>query len=83
MTEIKKHSRRGRAVLADTTFQVSNNLEGNVIVVESSLTPNGREAWRITCGDKIISLITSSTSTAIMDEAVQIYGPALKRLAER
>jgi hypothetical protein len=80
MKEIKKHGRTG---LAGATLQGSGGLEAKGVVVESSLTPDGREAWRITSGDKVISLITSSTSTAIMDEAVQIYGPALKRLAKR
>jgi hypothetical protein len=80
MAETKKH---GRTVLAGATFQGSGGLEAKGVVVESSLTPDGREAWRITSGNTVISLITSSTSTAIMDEAVQIYGPALKRLAKR
>ena len=83
MTETKKHGPRGRRVLAGAAFQGSGALEVKGVVIESSLTPDGREAWRITSGDKVIKLITSSTSTAIMDEAVQIYGPALKRLAER
>jgi hypothetical protein len=81
MTESKKHSPHGRTVLAVGTAHGSGEAKG--VIVEGSVMPDGREAWRIISGDKIISLITSSTSTAIMDEAVQIYGPALKRLAKR
>ena len=42
-----------------------------------------REVWRVSQSGQIVSLTTSSSSTAIMDEAVEIYRPALERLAKR
>ena len=42
-----------------------------------------REVWRISSGGKIKNIATSASSTAAMDEAMVIYGRALKRLANR
>jgi hypothetical protein len=42
-----------------------------------------REVWRISSGGKIRNIATSASSTAAMDEAMVIYGRALKRLANR
>jgi hypothetical protein len=43
----------------------------------------GREAWRIKSGNYIVNIVTSGSSTAIMDDALKIYSPALERLAKR
>jgi len=45
--------------------------------------PSGKEVWHIVVGGDLINLTTSSSSTAVMDDAVRIYSPALERLAKR
>ena len=54
----------------------------DAIVGEKTVRDN-REVWRISSGGKIKSIATSASSTAAMDEAMLIYGHALKRLANR
>jgi len=44
---------------------------------------SGKEVWHIVVGGDLINLTTSSSSTAVMDDAVRIYSPALERLAKR
>jgi hypothetical protein len=41
-----------------------------------------REVWQVSAGGTIKNIATSASSTAAMDEAVMIYGRALKRLAD-
>jgi hypothetical protein len=41
------------------------------------------EVWRLLSEGKVVNLTASNSSTAIMDEAVIIYSPALERLAKR
>jgi hypothetical protein len=42
-----------------------------------------REVWRVDTGGQIRNIATRSSSTHAMDEAVVLYGNALKRLANR
>jgi len=52
-------------------------------VAEKRTTPDGREIWRVSSKGEVVNLVTSSSSAAIMDEAVKIYAGALKRLADK
>jgi hypothetical protein len=56
---------------------------GGNVHIENWLRADGREAWRITSGGKVVNLTTSNSSTVAINEAVRIYGPALKRLADK
>ncbi len=57
---------------------------GNAVRIEGKkTTPDGKEVWLISSEGKTFNLTTSISSTAIMDDAVRIYAPALKRLANR
>jgi hypothetical protein len=42
-----------------------------------------REIWRVSANGQIKNITTTASSTAAMDEAMEIYGPALERLANR
>jgi hypothetical protein len=58
----------------------------NVRIIEALTEARGnvvREVWRVPVDGQIKTLVTSNSSTAIMDEAVVIYNNALKRLADR
>lgn len=44
---------------------------------------NGQEEWYVTTNTGPVTMVTSSTSAAAMDEAVKLYSGALKRLAKR
>ena len=44
---------------------------------------NGQEDWYVTTNTGQVTMVTSSTSAAAMDEAVKLYSGALKRLAKR
>ena len=44
---------------------------------------NGQEEWYVTTNTGQVTMVTSSTSAAAMDEAVELYSGALKRLAKR
>ena len=59
-------------------------MKGPDVFVENGIkTARGTEVWHVRADGKTLSLTTSATSTAIMDDAVKIYSPALKRLAKR
>jgi hypothetical protein len=51
--------------------------------VSPKKTPSGAEVWFFTAGDRVVNVITSNSSASIMDDALKIYSPALKRLAKR
>jgi hypothetical protein len=51
--------------------------------IERAPAVRGREVWLFSTGDGIINLTTSNSSATVMDEALTIYAPALKRLAKR
>jgi hypothetical protein len=52
-------------------------------VIGKTTLSDGREVWRVASGTRITNLTTSASSTSIMDQAMVIYGRALKRLADR
>ncbi len=55
----------------------------NVRIERAPDTVRGLEVWIFSTGDGIRNLTTSNSSATIMDEALTIYAPALKRLAKR
>lgn len=52
-------------------------------IVERATQKDGREVWRVASEGKILSIATSASSAAAMDEALVIYDTALERLANR
>ncbi len=52
-------------------------------VVGGRKAENGQEEWYVTTNTGQVTMVTSSTSAAAMDEAVELYSGALKRLAKR
>jgi hypothetical protein len=56
---------------------------GTVRVESFTKTARGDEVWHLSSNGQLFRLTTSSTSAAIMDDALAIYGPALERLAKR
>jgi hypothetical protein len=46
-------------------------------------TATGQEKWNVTLDGRQVTMVTSSTSVAAMDDAVHVYSGALKRLAKR
>jgi hypothetical protein len=42
-----------------------------------------REVWRVPIDGQMKTVVTSSSSLTVMDQAVAIYSKALKRLADR
>jgi hypothetical protein len=53
------------------------------LVASPKKTASGAEVWLFTTGDRVVNVITSNSSASIMDDALKIYSPALKRLAKR
>jgi hypothetical protein len=51
-------------------------------LIGKKMTRKG-EVWRISSGGKIKNLATRAASTKAMDEAMIVYGGALRRLADR
>ena len=52
-------------------------------IIGRAALKDGREVWHVASEGKVISIATSASSTAAMDEAVVIYDTALERLANR
>ena len=52
-------------------------------VIGGSRSRSGRELWRVASRGKIVTLSTSALSARAMDEAMKIYGRALRRLANK
>ena len=52
-------------------------------VVSKKAARKAGEVWRITSDGRVKVLTTRRTSIRAMDEATQIYGRALQRLANR
>jgi hypothetical protein len=52
-------------------------------VVGKKAVRKDHEVWRVTFQGVAKNIVTRSSSTRAMDEAVEIYGRALKRLADR
>jgi hypothetical protein len=51
--------------------------------VSPKKTPSGAEVWLFNAGGRVVNVTTSNSSASIMDDALKIYSPALKRLAKR
>jgi hypothetical protein len=70
-------------LFAIMTKKTKDHMLSWVHVERVSKPGSRREVWRISDGGQIRNLTTTSSSAAIMDEAVKIYRPALERLAKR
>ena len=70
MTDKRRHTSLGRTVSGE------KRVIGKTVL-------GSREVWRVASSGKIKNLTTSASSTSVMDQAVVIYGRALKRLADR
>jgi hypothetical protein len=82
MSKTKKSERKRRIVRSKSDqFAIVRNR--GTVRVEALKTEDGHEAWRIQTGDRVVDLVTSTSSTSAMDDAVRIYLPALERLAKR
>jgi hypothetical protein len=76
---MKKH--RPRVQYATATFTGDGALKVDA-VIDKTVRGN-REIWRVSANGQIKNITTTASSTAAMDEAMEIYGPALERLANR
>lgn len=56
--------------------------EGTVAVA-SKVVRDGHTVWHVASGGKIRRISTRRASAKAIDEAMEIYAPALKRLADR
>lgn len=82
MSKTKKSERKRRIVRSKSDqFAIVGNR--GTVRVEALKTEDGHEAWRIQTGDRVVDLVTSTSSTSAMDDALRIYLPALERLAKR
>jgi hypothetical protein len=52
-------------------------------VIAAKVVRKGRTVWHVTSGGKVRRIATRKASAKAIDEAVKIYGPALKSLANR
>lgn len=56
---------------------------GTINTVIDVRTPSGDVQWRVTSRGRVRTIKTSKSSMKVIEEAVQAYGPALTRLANR
>jgi hypothetical protein len=66
-TKPKSATRKGSATTSDN----------------SRVTASGREVWRVIRDGRVQTLITTSSSAQAMNEGMEIYADALRRLAKR
>jgi hypothetical protein len=72
LRQVKRAAKSGRFVGATVLSQRPDK------------TARGEEVWRIRLIEGELTKLTTSTSSAsVMDDAVKIYSPALKRLAKK
>jgi hypothetical protein len=82
---MKRHSKTG---LVARPRSAALSLKGEspslkVDAVIDKTVHENREIWRVSSNGQIKNIATTASSTAAMDEAVEIYGRALERLANR
>jgi hypothetical protein len=53
------------------------------VFVRGTKTAGGREVWLLSGSGTVRNVTTSTSSAAIMDDAVRVYSKAMKRLAKR
>lgn len=83
-TELVRNAKTGRTVY--TGVVGAKKAKGVQVTRVPNTTKKGEvkgEAWRVTTDKGPATVITSPSSAAAMDEAVEIYSEALKRLAKR
>jgi hypothetical protein len=52
-------------------------------VVRNDKASDGREIWHITSDGQHRTIITTSTTASVMESAISLFAPALRRLADR
>ena len=73
-----------RQTQANSNSSGSRRFAGaTVVTLTPNKTPSGQEIWHVQLEGRLSKLTTSSSSASVMDEAVKIYSPALKRLAKK
>ncbi len=68
--------------MADKSTEIGSKSQGTNRVIGKVAGSKG-EVWRVASDGKIRNIITSNSTSHVMDEAVKIYGRALRRLADR
>ncbi|MBX9947106.1 MAG: DUF2188 domain-containing protein [Reyranella sp.] len=83
--EVRIQGRDGRWRDLDShTSSVKSSKGAGGIVTKSTRTPTGRVVWRVTDKNgRQLTLTTSRTSNAVIQEGASIYNEALKSLAKR
>ena len=66
---------------ATATFRSEATVQVDAIIGKT--VRGDGEIWRISSNGQIKNIATTASSTAAMDEAMEIYGRALERLAHR
>lgn len=59
------------------------NRRASALQIIGKVESEDREIWRVSAHGQIKNITTSASSTTVMDEAIEIYANALKRLANR
>jgi hypothetical protein len=75
----KRHT--GRVIYASATLTGQGALKVDAVIDKT--VQDKREVWRVSSNGQIKNIATTASSAAAMDEAVEIYGRALERLANR
>jgi hypothetical protein len=85
MADKDKSSSGGKPVRQVRRAAKSGRFVGATVLTERpDKTARGEEVWRVRLVEGELAKLTTSTSSAsVMDDAVRIYSPALKRLAKK
>ena len=78
--EKKVTVRRARRIENERTADHGETMKQ---VIQKVTPSKGRETWRVTSPGTHRTLVTTNTSTRVMDRATVIFAPALRRLADR
>ncbi len=65
------------------SYKRSPGEAGSAEVTSGGKREDGQEIWYVTSDGQTLTLSTTPTSAAAMDQATVLYDGALKRLAER
>jgi hypothetical protein len=71
---------RHRSAAAALTGQGALKVDA---VIQKTVRDDKREVWRVSANGQIKNITTTASSAAAMDEAIEIYGRVLERLANR
>jgi hypothetical protein len=83
VSDVAIHQLEERRAVSVRHHGISSRQGSEVTRIIGKLNRDDREVWRVASGRQIKNLTTTISSASAMDEAVEIYGRALKRLANR